>query len=210
MNDKIRLFVCDISQILGEKFAEYCGLNKKDIPKVFIIQVESEIPMKYMMEGEINEENIMNFINDWTKGNLYPLIRSEDIPDNKEGDLFKIVAKTFKRQVLDNEDDILIYFVSPFCQVCKTFEPKLAELSNKLKKNNKHLLIAKMDATLNDIEDVQIHNFPTIAFYPGNAKDKEPLSFYKRRNTTSLLNFIKKNAYHKIIDEDEDKKTTDL
>ena len=67
-----------------------------------------------------------------------------------------------------------------------------------------------MDGTVNDVEEYQIHNFPTTKFYPGNAKDKQPLNFHSRKNINSLLKFIKKNAFNKIIDDEEPKKSTDL
>ena len=210
INDKIRLFVCDTSQIIGRKFAEYCGIIDYNVPKAFIVHVESDSPSKYMMNEEINEKNIINFIDNWSKGNLESFIRSEDIPDNQKENVFKLVGKTFKKEVLDNDKDVLIFFVSPTCQICKNFEPKLAELSKKLQKNNKSLLIAKMDATLNDIGDVQIHSFPTVAFYPGNEKDKDPIILRGKKSTTNIdtiENLIKKHAYTLIKEEEN---TSDL
>ena len=162
------------------------------------------------MNEEINEKNIINFIDNWSKGNLESFIRSEDIPDNQKENIFKLVGKTFKKEVLDNDKDVLVFFVSPTCQICKNFEPKLAELSKKLQKNNKSLLIAKMDATLNDIGDVQIHSFPTVAFYPGNEKDKDPIILRGKKSTTNIdtiENLIKKHAYTLIKEEEN---TSDL
>lgn len=79
-----------------------------------------------------------------------------------------------------------------------------------MEKNNPKLLIAKMNGILNDVEEYQIQNFPSTKFYPGNAKDKEPKNFHTRRNITSLIRFIKKNAIHKIIEEEELQKNTEL
>ena len=210
IKSKIKLFVCDIKDPTAAKLAEYCSITEKNIPKVFIVHAEDENPTKYEMTGGINEENIMKFIGKWSKGKLKPFIRSEEIPKNNTGDLFILVGKTFKKEVLQNDKDVLIYFVSPWCKICKEFEPKLGDLAKKLKKYNPKLLIAKMDATVNDVEGIQIQSFPTFRFYPGNAKDKEPLSFYTRKNIDSLYRFIRNNTYTKIIDEEDLKKSTDL
>ena len=214
INHKIKLFLCDTKGTMTSRLADYCGISLLNIPKVFIINAKAENPIKYEMNGDINKENILKFVDDWSKGELKPFLRSEQIPKENNGDLFKLVGNTFKKEVLENDKDVLIYFDSPMCRICGEFEPKLGELAKKLKKNNPKLLIAVMDGALNDVEDYQIHNFPTIKFYPGNAKDKEPLSFYTRKNINSLFKFIKKNAYHKIIDEeekkDDEKKNTDL
>ena len=210
VNGKLKLFVCNIKDAMSISLAKYCFVTPINIPKVFIVHAKTENPTKYELKDEINEENLLKFIDNWSKGKIKPFIRSENIPIKNDGPLFTLVGDNFKEEVFKDDKDVLVYFTSPMCRVCKEFIPKLAELANKLKKNNPKLLIAKMDGSINDIEDYIIHSFPTIKFYPGNAKDKEPLSFHTRKNVTSLLNFIKKNAYHKIIDEDENKKTTDL
>ena len=204
IKDKIRLFVCDIKNTMGATMAKYCDIDMTKIPKVFIIQAQNEVPLKYEMTGGINEENIMIFINQWSKGKLTPFIRSEPIPDNKNKNVIKLVGKTFKKEVLENDKDVLIYFVSPNCKKCQEFEPELEKLATKLKKNNDKILISTIDATLNDVEEFQIHHFPTILFYPGNAKDQEPIELKGRKNSPEIIEkFIKKNAYNKIIEEEQ-------
>jgi protein disulfide-isomerase A1 len=51
----IRLFICDISKsTMAMQLAQYCGVTLLNLPKVFIIQAESETPKKYEMNVEIN------------------------------------------------------------------------------------------------------------------------------------------------------------
>ena len=201
----IRLFMCDIGKgTMAIQMAQYCGIGLLDLPKVFIIQAESETPKKYEMKVEINQENIINFIKLWKEDKLTPYIRSEPVPENNDGPVFKLVGTTFKKEVLDNDKDVLIYFVSYWCKKCKDFEPELEKLAKKLKKNNSKILIATMDATANDVDEFQIHNFPTIYFYPGNAKDQEPIEMKGRKHSIeSIEKFILKHAYNKIPEEDK-------
>ena len=187
---------------MSQKLAELCGIKKSDIPKAMIIDPRPDNPKKYEVTGELNEENILSFINKFYKGELKLFLRSEKIPEKNDGDIFVLVGNNFQKEVLDNDKDVLVYFYSSPCRICKEFEPKLAELAKKWKKNNPKLLIAKMNGILNDVEEYQIQNFPVSKFYPGNAKDKEPKTFHTRRNITSLIRFIKNNAIHKIIEEE--------
>ena len=199
IKDKIRLFVCDIKDRMGSKMAEYCDIDMNKIPRVFIIEAQYDTPLKYEMTGGINEENIMIFINRWSKGKLTPYIRSEPIFDNKNKNVIKLVGKNFKKEVLENDKDVLVYFVSPKCKRCQEFEPELEKLAIKLKQNNDKIVIATIDATLNDIEDLQFHYFPTIMFYPGNAKDQEPIELKGRKNSAEIIEkFIMKHAFNKI------------
>ena len=204
IKDKIRLFVCDIKGITAAQLAQYCGINWDNIPKVFIVHFENETPKKYEMNMGINEENMMYFINEFKKGRLTPYVRSEPVPKENKGDLVKLVGSTFHKEVYENDKDVLIYFVSPWCTKCKDFEPELEKLAKKLKQNNNKLLITTIDATLNDVEDFQIHNFPTIMFYPGNAKDDEPIELKGRKNSVEILEkFILKHAYNKAQEEEK-------
>jgi protein disulfide isomerase len=209
VGSKIRLFICNEVDLITLIFSEYFTMEQLISSNAYIVHAENENPTKYVMSEDITEENILNFINKWDNGELEPIIKSQEVPKNNNGDVFILVGKNFKKEVLDNKKDVLVYFTSHFCRICKDFEPKLAELAKKLKHNNPNLLIAKMDAIANEVEGLQINKFPTIKFYPGNAKDKEPLGYFTRRNITGLYNFIKKNAYNKII-EDESNKITDL
>lgn len=210
IKSKIKLVVCDIKDSEGAKLAKLCNMTEKTIPKVMIVNPETENPTKYQMSGGINEENIMIFINKFLKGKLKPLIISQEVPKNNTGDLFILVGKNFKKKVLDNDKDILIYFVSPSCQACDEFEPKLKKLAKKLKVHNHKLIMAKMDPTVNDVEGYLIHTYPTIKFYPGNAKDKDPLDYDTIKSIDDLYKFIKNNAYNKIVDEEDLKRNTDL
>ena len=135
-------------------------------------------------------------------------MRSEPVPDpeDNDGDVYIVVGKTFKKEVLDNDKDVLMYFYAPWCKHCKEFYPNYEKLARKLKAKNHNLIMAKMDATENDIEYYPINKYPNIKFYPGNDKNKEPLHFNNRQTIVELLDFIKSKAYHKINDEDYDTK----
>lgn len=55
---------------------------------------------------------------------------------------------------------------------CKAFEPKYKDLANELKKTEPNLVLAKMDATANDVpSSYNVEGFPTIYFAPADKKD---------------------------------------
>ena len=56
----------------------------------------------------------------------------------------------------------------------------------------------------NEIENEDILSFPCIKLYPGNKKNRNNAIIYEGdRSIDDLINFIKKNAFHKIIFEDK-------
>jgi len=127
------------------------------------------------MEGDISEENILKFVQDWESGKLGAHYKSDPIPESQEGDVVVIVGKNFKDIVLDESKDVLVEFYAPWCGHCKKLAPIFDELATSLK-HNKNLIIAKCDSTANEVDGVHIKGFPTIKFWPGKKKDS-PIDF---------------------------------
>ena len=214
VNKKVKLFISDIEEGMSVKLSEYCGIKEDALPKAYILEPIGENPIKYRTEEKITEENLIKFVENWENKKLKPFMRSEAEPEDNDGDVFTVVGKTYKKEVLNNDKDVLLYFFAPWCKHCKEFYPKFEKMARKLKNKNPKLLLAKIDATENDIEGLPINKYPTIKFYPGNAKNKEPIHFNNKQSIVDLLNLIKEKAFHKINDEDYDAKkemlTTDL
>ena len=201
----------EIKDGMGKRIAEYIGLKKEELPSVRILDTRRDIK-KYIMETEINEQNILDFIDGWEKGKLKLHLKTQDEPKENNGDIFVVVGKTFQKEVIDNDKDVMLVFYAPWCGHCKQLLPKYEEAAKKLKAKNPKIVLAKMDATENEVESVTISGFPTIKFYPGNKKDKKPMDYSGERTTEGIIKFIQTNAYNKVIldEEKKEEKTADL
>ena len=207
-NKKLKLFVSDINEGMSLRLAEYCGAKEKDVPIAYILEPVSENPIKFRLQGKINEESLLKFISDWENKKLKPFMKSEPEikKEDNDGEVFNLVGTSYKKDVIDNDKDVVVYFYAPWCEKCQHFYPRYERLARKLKKNNKKLMFAKMDATENDIEFFPVNRYPTIKFYPGNAKDKEPVHISNRLGIVDMLDVIKSKAFHQINDENYDRK----
>lgn len=128
-------------------------------------------------------------------GKLKPVVKSQPIPKNNKGPVKTVVGKTFESIVMDPETDVLIEFYAPWCGHCKKLEPIYTELGKKYR-NKKELIVAKMDATANDItnDNYKVEGFPTIYFAPSNKKNK-PIKFESgERDLENLKMFVEEHA----------------
>lgn len=64
------------------------------------------------------------------------------------------------------------------CGHCKALEPEYKKLAKKMKKANPNLIVAKMDATANDVHPMfgELKGYPTLFFVPVTHK-KEPVQY---------------------------------
>ncbi|XP_033097687.1 protein disulfide-isomerase A4-like [Anneissia japonica] len=155
---------------------------------------------KYRMDPEedFDEEELKEFIDAWKKGKVDPVIKSQPVPKKNNGPVKIVTGKTFEKIVLDKSKDVLLELYAPWCGHCKKLEPIYKQLGKKYK-DNKNLVIAKMDATANDVPSLSYSHmgFPTIYFSKANDKNNPVKYEVGDRTLEKLVEFIE---YHATVD----------
>lgn len=144
----------------------------------------------------LSEKAIGQFVDDFVAGKVEPSIKSEPVPEKQDGPVTVIVAKNYQEVVIDNDKDVLVEFYAPWCGHCKALAPKYEELASMYASTSDKVVIAKVDATLNDVPD-EIQGFPTIKLFKGDAKSA-PVDYSGSRTVEDIANFIRDNGSHHI------------
>jgi len=198
LKGRIQAVITDIKEGLETRLAEYIGITATDLPTVRIADTRNDL-LKYNMQGEINESNVLKFVDDWENGKLGATFKSEEIPEKQENEVIVVVGKSFNQVVMDDSKDVLVEFYAPWCGHCKKLTPIYEELAKKLS-HNKSLVIAKVDATANEVEGVAVKGFPTIKFFPGGKKSS-PLDFDGERTVEGFMAWLEKHVTYPITRE---------
>ncbi|XP_054478560.1 protein disulfide-isomerase A4 [Anoplopoma fimbria] len=162
-----------------EDYAEELkGLGLSDSGEEVNVGILADEGKRFAMEPEEFDSDVLReFVMAFKKGKLKPIIKSQPVPKNNKGPVKVVVGKTFEDIVMDPQKDVLIEFYAPWCGHCKKLEPDYLALGKKYK-GEKNLVIAKMDATANDVpnENYKTEGFPTIYLAPSNSK-QNPIKF---------------------------------
>ena len=109
--------------------------------------------------------------------------------------MIEVVGKNFNQVVMDDSKNVLIEFYAPWCGHCKSLIPVYNELGAFYKDNN-DIVIAKLDATNNDIarpDLFEVAGFPTIYFKKAGASN-EVMKYEEGRDLDSFKSFLSSNV----------------
>lgn len=155
LSDKVKFTYSKPNDASGlfTRLAEYVGADQNQLPCVMLIAPSQEMA-KFKFTKDLTTENLKTFVNDFVAGSLTRYMKSEEIPEKNDEPVKVIVGKNFEAIALSGKD-VLVEFYAPWCGHCKTLAPIYEEVAKKLSKNT-NLVLAKCDATANEIEGVEI------------------------------------------------------
>lgn len=195
LSDSIFITYSQITEGLGKRLSDFVGITSTDLPSVWVIhpQAGQRDMKKYQMESEITAENIKSFVSDFKDGKLKGKLKSEDIPKEPlDNHVRVLVGKNFEEVAYDESKDVLVEFYAPWCGHCKKLAPEYESAAETLS-HVESLVVAKMDATANDVEGVPISGFPTLKFFPANSGRKIE-DYNGPREAAGIVNWLKSHA----------------
>jgi len=196
-------FAISNSEAMSRELEE-CGLEAGNKPVVCAWDSKGK---KYKMAESFGMDTFEQFIRDVLAGKVEVHLKSEPIPETNPDFVKTVVAKNFDDVVNDETKDVLIEFYAPWCGHCKSLAPKYEELAEKLK-DEPSVVIAKMDATANDVPpQYDVRGFPTIYFAPKGSKDS-PKRYEGGREVDDFVKYLARESTDGLqnVPQDADKK----
>jgi len=185
---------------IQQRLAEFVGMDASQTPSIRLLNPGEEM-RKYAYTEDIKEmttESIKKFIDEVLSGKIRPHLKSEAIPAN-DGPLTTLVGDNWADIVMDENKDVLVKYYAPWCGHCKKLAPIWDELADSVKDMD-DLVIAKFDATANEVEGLGVKGYPTLKWYPKG--DKSGLDYDGGRELPDFTKFLSENssAYKKSKD----------
>lgn len=190
----------------NERILEFFGMKKEDSPQIRLISLGADM-IKYKPESnDLTAKVIQSFVQDFFDNKLKPHLLSQEIPDDWDAKPVKtLVGKNFEQVARDKSKTVLVEFYAPWCGHCKQLTPIYDELGEKFASRSDEFVIAKMDATQNELEDIKIQSFPTIKLFPKGSD--EVIDFNGERTLEAMAKFVESLGKDggQATDEDVDK-----
>merc|ERR1712115_754646 len=98
-----------------------------------------------------------------------------------------LVGKNFHEVAMNTEKNVLVEFYAPWCGHCKQLAPIWDKLGEKYA-DHANIVIAKMDSTANELEEIKVQGFPTIKLI--KAGDNSIVDFDGERTEAGFTKFL--------------------
>merc|ERR1712045_284172 len=190
-----------------KRILEFFGIKDDELPGMRLIKLEEDMA-KYKPEtGAIDEASIRAFVKGYLDGTLKQHLLSEEIPEDWDKEGVKVlVGKNFEAVAKDVNKHVLVEFYAPWCGHCKQLAPTWDKLGEKFK-DSEDIVIAKMDSTANELEDIKIQGFPTIKLF--KKGDNKVVDYNGERTLEEFTKFLESDgvdgaAAEDDMDEDEE------
>ncbi len=144
---------------------EFFGMKGDELPGMRMIKLAEDMAKFKPESNSLDEANIRAFVQSFLDGTLKQHLLSEDIPEDWDSSPVKIlVGKNFEDVAKDVGKNVLVEFYAPWCGHCKQLVPIWDRLGEKCADNDE-IVIAKVDSTANELEDIKVQGFPTIKLF---------------------------------------------
>merc|ERR1739847_90193 len=191
-----------------KRILEFFGIVDSELPTFRAIRLGEEMAKFKPEDDKFDAENVEKFVTDFLDGKLKQHLMSEEIPEDWDKEPVKVlVGKNFHDVAMNAEKDVLVEFYAPWCGHCKQLAPIWDKLGEKYA-DSETVVIAKMDSTANELEEVKVQGFPTIKLF--KKGDNKVIDYNGERTLDGLVKFIESDGVHGAAAEgDEDEEDDD-
>lgn len=212
--NQILFVTIDADEEDHQRILEFFGMKKEEVPALRIIKLEEDMAKYKPDKKDLSAEYIKEFVGKFMDGKLKQHLLSQDLPEDWDKTSVKtLVSSNFDTVVFDTEKNVLVEFYAPWCGHCKQLAPIFDQLGDKFA-NDDSILVAKMDATINELEHTKITSFPTLKLY--SKGDNKVVEYNGERTLEGMTKFLESGGSYgqaapdtESEDEDDDVPTKD-
>uniref|UniRef100_A0A8C3Y7Y4 protein disulfide-isomerase n=1 Tax=Catharus ustulatus TaxID=91951 RepID=A0A8C3Y7Y4_CATUS len=172
----------------GADVLPFFGMTAADAPTLRLVKMESN--RKYRMEQDnFSDSAIRTFIQAVLDGKVKPHLLSAEPPEDWDTRPVKVlVGKTFEQVAFDETKNVFVKFYAPWCPHCQAMAAAWEELAERYK-DREDIVIAEMDSTANELENITIHGYPTLHYFPAGP-GRKMIEFKSNRDVETFSKFL--------------------
>lgn len=169
---------------INQRASEYFFVAEDTQPQIQIIVISGIEEKNYMMRNkEITEENIKQFILDFTQGKIIKEPLSEAINPYSEG-IITLVGRNFVKEVIESDKAIFVLFKTEDTAECAEYTNSWNEMGQKYSDSN-DVKFGAINMKANEVYELSFDVYPVMRLYLLNKKDS-PIEYKGSSNIIDI------------------------
>ncbi|NXL66684.1 PDIA2 isomerase, partial [Chordeiles acutipennis] len=184
---KVLFVVVDVAGY-GADVLPFFGLTPADAPTLRLVKMENN--RKYQMDQDtFSDTAIRAFVQAVLDGKVKPHLLSAEPPEDWDTRPVKVlVGKTFEQVAFDETKNVFVKFYAPWCSHCQEMAAAWEELGERYK-DHENIVIAELDATANELENITVIGFPTLHYFPAGP-GRKMVEYKSARDVETFSKFL--------------------
>ncbi|TRY77669.1 hypothetical protein DNTS_017952 [Danionella cerebrum] len=190
LRGKILFVLVDVSEMRNGRIMEYFRVRSEQTPQALMVNLADNFQYQFPSD-KFDAQTLSEFCDQYLVGKAKPKLQSEPIAENWDEQRVKeLVGMNFERVVFNHNITVVVLFYAPWSRECQALFPLWEELADYFSEN-KDVVIAKIDATANNIDIHLGEKYPSVKLFPAVYSERV-VGYSGRKKLKSMVTFVKK------------------
>ncbi|XP_051240469.1 protein disulfide-isomerase [Dicentrarchus labrax] len=202
------LFVwVNVDEPRNGRLMEYFRVRDFEAPLIRLVNLTDHVTY-HLPSDTLDVDTIKQFCQSYLEGKAKPKMQSEPIPEGWDKQPVKeLVGMTLEKVVFNPNKTVFVLFYLPYSQESRALFPLWEELAEALKERE-DVVVARIDASANDINMSMQGAYPSLCLFPALYAERVVV-YPGKRKLKDLIKFLDKEmekAKKDRVKEDEDRR----
>uniref|UniRef100_A0A8C6WUC6 Zgc:136472 n=1 Tax=Neogobius melanostomus TaxID=47308 RepID=A0A8C6WUC6_9GOBI len=204
---KVLFVLVNVDEPRNGRLLEYFRVRDFEAPLIRIVNLTDHVTY-HLPSQTLDEETIIKFCQDYLDGNAKPKMQSEPVPEGWDTKPVKqLVGSTLENVAFHPNNTAFVLFYLPYSPESRAVFPLWEELAEAFE-DQENVVIARIDASANDINMSMHRQYPSFCLFPALYAERVVVYTGKLR-VKDLVKFVHKEmekAKKDRVMEDEDRR----
>ncbi|CAL9700083.1 unnamed protein product [Knipowitschia caucasica] len=204
---KLLFVLVDVDETRNGRLLEYFRVRDFEAPLVRVVNLTDHVTY-HLPSLTLDVDTISSFCQDYLDGNAAPKMQSEPVPEDWEQRPVKqLVGSTLEKVAFHPNKTVFVLFYLPYSPQSRAVFPLWEELAEAFREQS-DVIIARIDASANDIHMSMQRQYPSFCLFPALYAERV-IVYSGDHNTKDMVKFVHKEmkkAKKDRVVEDEDRR----
>uniref|UniRef100_A0A667X5V3 Zgc:136472 n=1 Tax=Myripristis murdjan TaxID=586833 RepID=A0A667X5V3_9TELE len=162
---KVLFVFVDVDEPRNGRLLEYFRVRVSEAPLIRLVNLTNHVTY-HLPSDTLDAETIKKFCQSYLEGKAKPKMQSEPIPEGwDEQPVKELVGMNLEKVAFNPDRTVFLMLYLPYSQRSRALFPLWEELAEAFK-DQEEVVIARIDASANDINLVLQESYPALCFFP--------------------------------------------